>query len=205
MTTKKDLKKRIRARQTKTGESFASTPRQAFKFAGVAWGVGVGVDPKENEACLVADAAEIGDYDPNAARELLMKALLADLRCIDAHAHLGSLAFDRSPEDAITHYNIAIGIGELSLGSSFNSLLPWGYLFNRPFLRALHGYGLSLWRLDLSEKALAVFERMLSLNPADNQGVRFCWDDIRNGRPWRPDESGEAYGASSSVQCTEKY
>jgi hypothetical protein len=28
------------------------------------------------------------------------------------------------------------------------------------------------------------FERILSLNPNDNQGVRFCWDDVRNRRSW---------------------
>ena len=28
----------------------------------------------------------------------------ADLRCLDAHAHLGNLMFDARPEDAIRHY-----------------------------------------------------------------------------------------------------
>jgi tetratricopeptide (TPR) repeat protein len=116
-----------------------------------------------------------------------MAALLADLRCIDAHVHLGNQMFDQMPEDAIRHYEIALGIGELSLKPDFKDTLPWGYLFNRPFLRALHGYGLCLWRLGQDEKALQVFERMLALNPRDNQGVRLCWSDIRNGRSWEPD------------------
>ena len=34
------------------------------------------------------------------------------------------------------------------------------------------------------QKARQVFERILSLNPNDNQGVRVCWDDVRNGRSW---------------------
>ena len=25
---------------------------------------------------------------------------------------------------------------------------------------------------------------LLSLKPNDNQGVRFCWEDLRNGRTW---------------------
>jgi hypothetical protein len=29
-----------------------------------------------------------------------------------------------------------------------------------------------------------VFERILSLNPNDNQGARFCWDLLRNGGTW---------------------
>jgi hypothetical protein len=28
------------------------------------------------------------------------------------------------------------------------------------------------------------FERILSLNPNDNQGVRACWADVRHGRSW---------------------
>ena len=165
---------------------FASKPRRAFEFSGIAWGAGVGVEPTDNETCLVADAAEM--RDPTSARKLLMKALAADLRCIDAHAHLGNMAFHHRPEDAITHYDIAIRIAELSLTPDFQELLPWGFIYNRPFLRALHGYGLCLWRLDQAENALAVFERILSLNPADHQGVRFCWNDIRNGHPWRSEE-----------------
>lgn len=70
-----------------------------------------------------------------------------------------------------------------------DGLQPWGHLYNRPFLRALHGHGLSLWRLGRTEEARTVLERMLFLDPADSQGVRFCWDDIRSGRPWRPDEA----------------
>jgi hypothetical protein len=165
---------------------FATMPRRAFEFSGIAWSAGVGVEPTDDGACLVGDAADMSD--PRSARKLLMKALAADLRCIDAHAHLGNMAFHHRPEDAITHYDIAIRIAELSLTSDFTELLPWGFIYNRPYLRALHGFGLCLWRLDRAQDALAVFERILSLNPADHQGVRFCWDDIRNGHPWRSEE-----------------
>ncbi|HZD54485.1 MAG TPA: hypothetical protein VE175_15665 [Woeseiaceae bacterium] len=42
-----------------------------------------------------------------------------------------------------------------------------------------------------------MFERILALNPNDNQGVRFCWQDVRSGRSWdemhaREDASREA-------------
>lgn len=33
-------------------------------------------------------------------------------------------------------------------------------------------------------EATAVFERILLLNPDDDQGVRFCVDDIARGRSW---------------------
>ncbi len=167
-------------------ESFAETPRRAFEFEEIAWGVGVGVDPLDDR-CLVVDAAEELARDPDRARELLMQALLADLRCIDAHVHLGVLAFDRSAEEALTHYEIAVGIGELSLGPTFDGMLLWGHLHNRPFLRAIKGLGLCLWRLDQLEKAGEVFERVLALNPPDNQGARFLRDDVLAGKQWSSD------------------
>jgi len=161
----------------------AAEPRAAFEFDGIAWGAGVDAD--DPDACPVSTAAEL--VDQGEARELLMDTLLGDLRCIDAHVHLGNQMFDRWPEDAIAHYEIALAIGELSLSSDFSGILPWGCLYNRPFLRAMRGYGLCLWRDGKKEQALQVFERNLALNPADNQGVRFCWNDLRQGRPWRPD------------------
>ena len=175
-------------------EFFVSTPRRSWEFDPIAWGAGVGYDD-DPEACLVCDAAEIARHDPQGARDLLMTALAADLRCIDAHAHLGSLAFERHVEKALTHYEIAVGIGDLSLGPDFPDMLIWGSIWNRPFLRALHGYGLCLWRLDRPAAALAVFERILRLNPPDNQGVRACWDDVRKGRPWRFDLDASRTGS----------
>ena len=84
----------------------------------------------------------------------------------------------------MVHYEIGIRIGELSLPAGFDGLLVWGRLYNRPFLRCQHGYGLCLWRLERHAEAQQVFERILSLNPNDNQGVRFCWDNVRSGRSW---------------------
>jgi hypothetical protein len=170
---------------------FVSVPRKAYKFHEIAWGAGVGVDPEDAEENLVLDASEISDSDPDGARQLLEKALSYDMRCIDAHVHLGNLCFDHWPKVAMAHYEVGIGVGYLSLGPDFNALLPWGYIYNRPYLRALHGYGLCLWRLGNADKARVVFERILSLNPIDNQGVRFLWDDIRNGRPWKSADKAE--------------
>ena len=113
-----------------------------------------------------------------------MNLLSADLRCLDAHAHLGNLAFDHEVEKAIRHYEVGVRIGELSLGENFEGLLPWGHINNRPFLRCLNGYGLCLWRLGRFKEADAVFTRMLWLNPTDNQGVRFLIDDVRKGEAW---------------------
>jgi hypothetical protein len=159
-----------------------AAPRAGYEMDPIAWGAFPGQEPDDNPTCAAAELAEAGDRE--GARELLMEVLCTDLRCIDAHAHLGNLEFRRSPERALVHHEIGIRIGELSLPANFDGVLIWGHIYNRPFLRCLHGYGLCLWRLGQLAEAEQVFERILALNPNDNQGVRFCWDDVRHGRRW---------------------
>jgi tetratricopeptide (TPR) repeat protein len=157
-------------------------PRPSFEMDGIAWGEFPGSGVGEDRTHDAVELAHAGDRE--GARAILMEMLCTDLRCLDAHAHLGYLEFDRSPERAIVHYEVGIRIGELSLPPGFDGVLVWGLLYNRPFLRCLHGYGLCLWRLGRMKEAQAVFERILSLNPNDNQGARFCWEDVRHGRSW---------------------
>lgn len=157
-------------------------PRPAFVFDGIAWGAFPGVEADENLPCEAAELVERGDLD--GARGLLMEALGADLRCLDAHAQLGSMVFDRWPERAMMHYELGMRIGELSLPAGFDGLLIWGHIYNRPFLRCLQGYGLCLWRLGRLVEARGVFARILALSPNDNQGVRFCWEGVRKGLSW---------------------
>jgi hypothetical protein len=156
--------------------------RSSYEMDPIAWGAFPGSDEDENLTCDAAELASGGDHE--GARDLLMDVLCTDLRCIDAHAHLGNLEFDRSPQRAIVHYEMGIRIGELSLPPGFDGVLIWGHIYNRPFLRCLHGYGLCLWRLDRLQQADEVFARSLSLNPNDNQGVRFCREDVCQGISW---------------------
>jgi hypothetical protein len=118
------------------------------------------------------------------ARKLLSDTAEADLRCLDAHAHLGHLEFDHNLWQALLHYEVGVRIGELSLGPGFEGVLPWGLIDNRPFLRCLQGYGLCLWRLKRTEEAREVFSRMLWMNPGDNQGIRFLLPDLKAGLSW---------------------
>jgi hypothetical protein len=139
-------------------------------------------DPHTDPIVEAVDLKEAGDH--RGAHRKLMSLLAADLRCLDAHAHLGNLAFDHDPDTAIRHYDIGVKIGELSLGKDFGGLLPWGFGDNRPFLRCLHGYGLCLWRFGRMRAAEKVFTRMLWLNPTDNQGVRSELSDVQQGETW---------------------
>jgi len=115
---------------------------------------------------------------------LLMDLLTEELRCLDAHGHLGNLVFQTHPEHALIHYEIGVAIGEHALGSGFVGALPWSYFDNRPFLRCLHAQGLALWRLGHLEKAASVFERLLWLDPADGQGAGRLLAEVKAGRPW---------------------
>lgn len=163
---------------------FVSTPRPAFEMHEIAWDIDDPDDPSPEGGltCAAAELREVGDVE--GARELLMQALHIDLRCIDAHVHLANEVFDTSPQRALVHYEIGVEIGELSLGPNFEGTLAWGCLYNRPFLRALHGLGLCRWRLGDLDRAADIFTRILKLNPRDNQGVRGCWADVRAGRAW---------------------
>jgi len=166
-------------------------PRPSFQMDPIAWGAFPGTDRDDNLTCDAAELAEVGDFD--GSRRLLMKALAKDLRCIDAHAHLGRLEFDRNVHYANAHYMIGVRIGELSLPPGFDGVLIWGHIYNRPFLRCLRGHGLCLWRLGMLTQARQVFERILALSPYDNQGVRACWDDVRRGLRWE-DADERDYG-----------
>ncbi len=166
-------------------------PRRCFNMDPIAWGaLPDAKDPEENLTCDAVDFADEGK--PERARDLLMQVLRRDLRCIDAHVQLGNLEFDHSAHRALRHYEMGIRIGELSFPKDFDGLFLWGPIYNRPFLRALFNSALCLWRLGRTHEAEATFTRVLSLNPPDNQGARFCLEDVRNGTSWETMRNGEA-------------
>lgn len=167
----------------------ARGPRSQFEMEQVL----PGSDPDDFDSDPILEANDLSRAGERAeARELLSRVLQADLRCLDAHAHLGNLVFRVSPHWALSHYEVGVQIGELSLGDGFDGVLGWGLIDNRPFLRCLHGYGLCLWRLERFGEAERVFERMLWLNPTDNQGARFVLRHVRARRPWVDDEPRRA-------------
>jgi hypothetical protein len=144
-----------------------------------------GEDPDNPDTDPILEAVALQQAgDSRGAYRMLMDLLAADLRCLDAHAHLGNLAFPHNPDLAVRFYDVGVKIGELCLGTDFTGLIPWELTDNRPFLRCLHGYGLCLWRFGRLRDAEKVFTRMLMLNPTDNQGVRFNLSDAKKGNAW---------------------
>ena len=151
-----------------------------------------GSDPEDFDSDPIHDAVHLRNVgDPVGAIGLLMALCQADLRCLDAHAHLGTFAFDTWPAMALLHYEAGLRIGQLSLGPAFDGLLRWSVLENRPFLRCMHGYGLCLWRMGRFKEAAEVFTQMLWLNPMDNQGARFLLGPVGEGRTWKDLQANE--------------
>jgi len=163
----------------------AHGPRPLFEMEQVLPGMDPD-NPFDDPIGRSVDLKNSGDHA--GAREVLMELCRADLRCLDAHAHLGNCVFDRDPGNAIHHYEIGVRIGELSLGKDFPGVLLWGLIDNRPFLRCMQGYGLCLWRLERFDEAVEVFQRMLWLNPSDNQGIRFLINDVKKKNLWEDRE-----------------
>ncbi|MEO0326064.1 MAG: hypothetical protein AAF447_24155 [Myxococcota bacterium] len=160
-------------------------PRRVFEFHRIAWSGRRADEQGEAGDCPVLGAIEMKEIgDVRSARALLMAELHDDLRYLDAHAHLGNLELDRAPEKALAHYEVAVRIGDLSLPEDDDFFLPWGCLMNRPYHRALHGYGLALYKLGRRAEAEAVFLRQLVLNPPDHVGARYALFALRDGLSW---------------------
>lgn len=118
------------------------------------------------------------------ADHILANLLIADLRCLDAYAHLGNIEFELRPEIAVRFYDVGRRIGEMSLGGDFTGVLPWALVDNRPYLRCLYGYGLCCWRLKRFDEAVSVFARMMGLDPEDKQSVHVLLRDVQNRIGW---------------------
>jgi hypothetical protein len=162
----------------------ARGPRPMFEMEQVL----PGSDPEDFDIDPILEASDLRrGGDVAGARELLAGMLEADLRCLDAHAHLGNMLFDHSPRWALLHYEVGVRIGELSLFDGFDGVLAWGLVDNRPFLRCMQGLGLCLWRLQRWEEAERVLGQMLWLNPTDNQGIRMILPEVRARQAWADD------------------
>jgi hypothetical protein len=164
----------------------ACGPRPMFEMEQVL----PGSDPEDVDSDPILEANALTSAgDIVGAQDILASMLETDLRCLDAHAHLGNMLFRASPRWAVSHYDVGVRIAELSLGDGFDGVLAWGLVDNRPFLRCLQGYGLCLWRLERWDEAESVLERILWLNPSDNQGIRGVLPKVRAREAWVDDEA----------------
>ena len=122
-----------------------------------------------------------------AAEAYYREALRLDPGHADAWVHLGNRRFEEGHvTEALGHYERGQAAAEArTIGDPVHYAGRfWGDVDSRPFMRALHGRGLCLWRLGQVDQARQVFTWMLELNPDDNQGVRFLLRDLDEGLSW---------------------
>lgn len=127
-----------------------------------------------------------------AAEAYYREALRIDPGHADAWGHLGNRRFEEGHvAEALGHYERAQAAAEArTIGDPAHYPRPfWLDVDSRPFMRALHGRGLCLWRLGRVDEARQVFSQMMDLNPNDNQGIRFLLHDLDEGLSW---EEGSA-------------
>ncbi|SCX76272.1 SEC-C metal-binding domain-containing protein [Alkaliphilus peptidifermentans] len=128
-------------------------------------------------------------WDSNSKREkirLANKALKLDENCIDAYNILAEFETN-TLEEKIQLFKKALSISERVLGKSYfqeNKGHFWGLLETRPYMRAKMGLAQCLIEEGRKEEAINNFYDMLSLNPNDNQGVRYLLAPylMENGR-----------------------
>ncbi len=133
------------------------------------------------------------------AESYFKMALQLDAGHADAWAHVGNRRFDEGHlDEALACYERGIAAAQARvIGDPEQFEGPfWLDLGSRPFMRALHGCGLCLWRLERPDEARRVFERMLKLNPNDNQGARFLLADLDEGLSWEQSAQKDEPGGS---------
>lgn len=119
------------------------------------------------------------------AEKILSEMTRQELRCLDAHAHLGHQAMHRAHAQpswlrrAHRHYRVGVHLAERALGE--DDVTSRGLLDNRPYLRCLHGLGLATWALGDMDEAARLFERLLRRDPDDGSGARFLLPAVREG------------------------
>lgn len=130
-------------------------------------------DPKWRAQELAYQALETGDMVE--ALRLVNHALELDPDCTDAQRLMVSL-LPATLENRIQLMREVVERAERNLGESFfeeHTGAFWGTVSTRPYMRAKQHLGELLAEAGKPEEAIGVFERMLELNPNDNQGMRY--------------------------------
>lgn len=122
------------------------------------------------------------------ARKLAKRALKLYPNCVDALVVMNDLDA-RTTTELIAGLQEAVAAGERSLGAQFireNTGHFWMLMDTRPYMRALEQLAGQLFAKGLNLDAIAIYEKMLKLNPNDNQGVRdlllgayLCADNLK--------------------------
>ena len=106
--------------------------------------------------------------------QLARQALSIDPDCADAYCLLAEET-SKSAREALRLYRRAVDAGERSLGSEvFDEAAGhfWGMIETRPYMRAMMGLAITFYTVGQRDDAISTWQRMIDLNPGDNQGAR---------------------------------
>jgi hypothetical protein len=85
-------------------------------------------DPDSDPIVRSNDLKNAGDFTE--AYRILMGLCEVDLRCLDAHSHLGNMVFDDDPAKALRHYEVGMRIGERKQNFVGQSFWARGFLIS---------------------------------------------------------------------------
>ncbi len=106
-------------------------------------------------------------------------AIRADAGSIEAHVFMGTQLRDNAA--AMRHLEHAVAVGEALwapvAAAEGEDMVWWGCTATRPYMRAIHALGLARREAGNEDEARACFDRLLDMNPHDNQGIRFLIED----------------------------
>jgi tetratricopeptide (TPR) repeat protein len=108
--------------------------------------------------------------------ELAQKALTLYPHSPDAYNIIAESTPGTNLVEQMNLFKQGMLVGEKDLGQAFfeeNKGHFWGIIETRPFMRSKSGYANCLWALGETGKAVKQFEKMIELNPNDNQGIRY--------------------------------
>lgn len=101
-------------------------------------------------------------------------ALRKDPGCIEALTYLADHA--KEPADAVKLLRKAVDAGQQLWGEvAFeygDDMTWWGFSATRPYMRAIQALGATHLEMGNDIAARECFERLLEMNPDDNQGIR---------------------------------
>lgn len=130
-------------------------------------------DPKWRAQSLAYDALETESLEE--ALRLINEALKLDPGCTDAQRLMVSLV-PAPLENKVHLMREVVSTAERTMGPQMIAETTghfWGTVSTRPYMRAKQHLGELLAESGNLGEAIEVFQRMLELNPGDNQGIRY--------------------------------
>lgn len=125
--------------------------------------------------------------DPTVRATLARQALALDSTAVDAYVALAFCVETAAERIALLREGIRHGefYWQQYLKRPPKGFF-WGHIATRPFMRAMHNLALALWENGDRAEAVALADRLIRLNPNDNQGMRYlalAWHPVLGNWP----------------------